>query len=118
MGDTQGGDTSVGPQHLSLPLFLGERGVVVVRVDELAGVTLWVYAADEDVVAGFGPEVEAGVVVGADRTVCHEVVALWRRHVVDLVAQSPGLDVHRVVHACHLVDDGTVGTGHVDNNRC
>ncbi len=39
------------------------------------------------------------------------------RDVVHLVAQRPGLDVHRLVDARHPVDDERVRAGHVDHDR-
>ena len=67
-------------------------------------------------VADLGSEIDAEIVVGGCDPVGFEVDALRRWRVVDLVAQRPGLDVHRLVDPGHLVDDVAVGAGDVDDD--
>ncbi len=108
---------TAGPQHLGVPLILGEVLVVVVGIHELLRITIDVGPSDQHVVARLGAVVEADVVVCTDDAIGKKVHTRRRRDVVHLVTQCRGLDVHRVVDARHLVEDRAVGAGDVDDDR-
>ena len=108
---------SAQPQDLRLPLLGAEPLVVVVGVHPVLGVAAGVGAAHQDVVAGLRAEVDAVVVVGDVEAVVFVVVGGRPRRVVHLVTKRPGLDVHRVVDAGHLVDQVRVRPGDVHHDR-
>lgn len=81
------------------------------------GVTGRIGAADEDVVASFGAEVDAAVGVGKDEALFVEVEPFGRSNMVHLAAQRSGFDLHAFFHARQAVDDKGVRSGGVDHNR-
>ena len=80
-------------------------------------VALGVLRADQDVVAGLGPEVDARVAVRGVVAVVLEIEVRRRRHVVHLVPQRARLHLHRVLDAGHAVDQERMRAGHVHDDR-
>ena len=116
-GNSEARDPLAGTEHLGLPLTVADPVVEVVGVDPLLGVAGRVAAADQYVVADFGPVVDPGVVVGGGEALRLVVEPLRCGHVMHLVTQGPGLDLHRVVDPGHLVDHIRVGPGDVHHYR-
>ena len=115
-GNAEGGHALVDAQGVGLPPLVGELAEFAVGIDDFARVAGRIGGADEDVVAGLGSEVDAVVVVRDGEADLGEVGIGWAGHVVRLVADRLGFDVHRVVDPGEAVDVRAVRSGDVHHD--
>ena len=91
--------------------------VELIRVNPFLGIAVRVFAADEESVAHFGPDVTADITIRHMVAVVEVIIIVRRRAVHDFMAQGFGLDIAAVPDPFgHLVDFVRMGSGHIDDN--